>query len=276
MNCNEKLNNRALDTTAEESTDAVPNSVAVAHAHVCATLADKAKAGDRDAAKLIAQEMVKPPKSPAAARKNTPEADLLQHAVNEDELQDETQDGQENSSKRGLLRGNTKRRTLAERRKIRSAVAAWKFSDPLHREPPTLQGLADALGISRAMVVQYKKRLPNTLAEYLELCRTHTLARFMEIMDNLADKVESGDKDAVAAGKLILQDLALPEMRKPKPAKVPELPAHVLRAFQESAVQRRIMREEGLLPENEDDNGEKASAQTAPLSRNEPPRPQRY
>jgi hypothetical protein len=175
----------------------------------------------------------------------------------EDELQDETQDGQENSSKRGLLRGNTKRRTLAERQKIRATVAAWKFSDPLHREPPTLQGLADALGISRAMIVEHKRRLPNTLAEYLNFAKTNTLARSMEIMNNLTDKAASKDRDAFAAAKLILEELILPEMRKAKKDKPAELPEHVVRAFQESAVQKRIMREEGLLPENEDVNGEK-------------------
>lgn len=93
---------------------------------------------------------------------------------------------------RGLLRGNSKRRTLEERRQIRSAVAAWKYSEPEQREPSTLQGLADLLGVSRSTVIDCKRKLPNTLEEYLELNRVNTLPNTMKLIEELILKGPEG------------------------------------------------------------------------------------
>lgn len=50
------------------------------YGEVCETLAEKAKAGDKDAAKLIAQEIVKPFKSPAVAHQKTGVPESIQRA----------------------------------------------------------------------------------------------------------------------------------------------------------------------------------------------------
>jgi hypothetical protein len=143
------------------------------------------------------------------------------------------QDGQgdrEKNRKRGLLRGNIKRRTVEERRQIRAAVAAWKFSDPRHRDPPTLQGLGDVLGVSRSTVVECKRRLPNTLEEFLYLCRGNTLPHVMKAIDNLVAKGWRS-RETEKASKMLLDRHRLEAKRKQPKAEIPETPDHIQRAF---------------------------------------------
>lgn len=109
---------------------------------------------------------------------------------------------------------------LETRREIRAAVAEWKYSDPLYREPDTLKALAGLLGISYPTIRRYKSSLPERLEDYLAMIQRNIIARALGTVTKMQDAKSA---QAVAAGKYILEHYVMP-MSQGKPPDPPETP----------------------------------------------------